>query len=282
MKFQQIRSATIKIEYAGKTFLIDPWLQRRFMMGAFAMIPMVCAMTRGIPELEVSSKHLMSMKTTNAKARWKLMPLKSLPMSVDEINRGVDAYLVTHTHADHIGLGFDGKVGQGMDKTLPVYANSADDAELLRYSGFSNVKVLEDKMHVGAAEIIKTKAVHGTQNPCGDACGYIFRSENEKTLYVCGDTVWCDEVRQTLEYYKPDVIITNNCAAEFEGYGRLIMDDNDLYEVYKACPNAKIIASHMDNVPHATLTRKTLRKKLEQKRIADKILIPSDGESYVF
>ena len=25
MKFQQIRSATIKITYAGKTFLIDPW-----------------------------------------------------------------------------------------------------------------------------------------------------------------------------------------------------------------------------------------------------------------
>ena len=29
MNFQQIRSATIKITYAGKTFLIDPWLAPR-------------------------------------------------------------------------------------------------------------------------------------------------------------------------------------------------------------------------------------------------------------
>ena len=28
MKFQQIRSATIKITYAGKTFLIDPCWRR--------------------------------------------------------------------------------------------------------------------------------------------------------------------------------------------------------------------------------------------------------------
>lgn len=58
--------------------------------------------------------------------------------------------------------------------------------------------------------------------------------------------------------------------------GRLIMDDNDLYQVYQTAPNAVIIASHMDNVPHATLTRKTLRAK----GIVDKIRIPADGESY--
>ena len=46
MKFQQIRSATIKITYAGKTFLIDPWLAPRFTSGCLAMIPMMCAMNR--------------------------------------------------------------------------------------------------------------------------------------------------------------------------------------------------------------------------------------------
>jgi hypothetical protein len=48
------------------------------------------------------------------------------------------------------------------------------------------------------------------------------------------------------------------------------------------CPNAKIIASHMDNVAHATLNRQTLSEKLHQRNIADKILIPSDGEIYQF
>ena len=47
MKFQQIRSATINITYAGRTFLIDPWLAPRFTSGCLAMIPMMCAMNRG-------------------------------------------------------------------------------------------------------------------------------------------------------------------------------------------------------------------------------------------
>ena len=60
------------------------------------------------------------------------------------------------------------------------------------------------------------------------------------------------------------------------------MDDNDLYEVYKTVPKAKIIASHMDTVAHASLTRQTLHEKLAQKGIADQIIIPKDGESYQF
>lgn len=282
MRFQQIRSATIKITYGGKTFLIDPWLAPRFMTGAFAIVPMLCFLNRRKKETDYVLKHCRSMETTSAKAKYSFMPLKSLPMPVKEVNRGVDAYLVTHIHADHIGLNMDGTIGTNLEKDIPVYANCDADAEYFRYSGFKNVETISDTLRIGDVEIIKTYAKHGTKIPCGDACGYIFRSQGEKTLYVMGDTVWCPEVEKLLLEYRPDVIITNNCAAEFSNYGRLIMDDNDLLEVYKTCPDAKIIASHMDNVPHATLTRKTLREKLEQKGIANKILIPGDGQVYVF
>ena len=59
--------------------------------------------------------------------------------------------------------------------------------------------------------------------------------------------------------------------------GRLIMDDNDLAKVCAAAPEAVVIASHMDNVPHATLTRKTLAKKLEKKGIRNRVRIPRYG-----
>ena len=36
MKIQQIRSATLKLNFAGTTFLIDPWLASRWAMGCFA------------------------------------------------------------------------------------------------------------------------------------------------------------------------------------------------------------------------------------------------------
>ena len=63
-------------------------------------------------------------------------------------------------------------------------------------------------------------------------------------------------------------------------YKALIMDDNDLAKVCAAAPEAVVIASHMDNVPHATLTRRTLSKKLKKKGIRDRVRIPEDGECY--
>ena len=94
-----------------------------------------------------------------------------------------------------------------MDKSTPIYAVNRQDADYLEFSGMKDVRVLTDRITYGSAEIIKVTAVHGTIKPCCEACGYVFRSPNEKTLYVAGDTVWCDEVAKTVEKYHPDVRI---------------------------------------------------------------------------
>lgn len=283
MKFQQIRSATIKITYDGKTFLIDPWLTPRFMAGSFAIFPLVCAINRGgDPRKKFVIDECSGWEAINRKHKWMLCPRKPLPMSVKAINRNVDVYLCSHVHLDHIGLSLSGKGCEKLDRSIPIYAINRQDANYLEFSGMKDVRVLEDKITYGDTEIIKVKAIHGTKIPCRDACGYVFRSPNEKTLYVCGDTIWCDDVADTIKKYHPDVIITNNCAAMLVKNGRLIMDDNDLAKVCAAAPDAVVIASHMDNVPHATLTRKTLAKKLEEKGIRDRVQIPEDGECYVF
>ena len=39
MKIKQIRSATNKIFYGGKTFLLDPWLEQQYGLGCFDSIP---------------------------------------------------------------------------------------------------------------------------------------------------------------------------------------------------------------------------------------------------
>lgn len=114
MKFQQIRSATIKITYAGKTFLIDPWLAPRFMSGCLAMIPMMCAMNRGgDPRKKYVFDECSTWEAVKPKHKWLPCPLHSLPMSVKEVNEGVDAYICTHVHLDHIGLAPNGKACQG-------------------------------------------------------------------------------------------------------------------------------------------------------------------------
>ena len=66
------------------------------------------------------------------------------------------------------------------------------------------------------------------------------------------------------------------------GYEPIIMDKKDVYEVYKAAPRATIIASHMESVNHAMLSRKELREFISEKGMTQRVLVPEDGESRVF
>lgn len=52
-------------------------------------------------------------------------------------------------------------------------------------------------------------------NTADEACGAIFKHATEKSLYVMGDTVWYDEVKDVLNKYTPDVIAINAGNAQF-------------------------------------------------------------------
>lgn len=261
MKIEQIRNATIRIEYAGKNFLVDPWLMPKDAMGPLIGFALVNPAIRDIK-----------------------MPMCQLPKSTEEILADLDAYIVTHVHPDHLDMNVNGTGGDPLHKSTSMLVQNIEDAEYMKGSGFTDIQIMQEEGCdiEGNIHLIKTPGRHGTKLPCGPASGFILQHEQEKTIYVAGDTIWYSDIKTTLETYQPDVIILNACAAELLDFGRLIMDDNDVYEVYKTCPNATIIASHMDTVSHATLTRETLRQKLVEKNIADKILIPADGEIYQF
>ena len=114
-----------------------------------------------------------------------------------------------------------------------------------------------------------------------DAMGVVFRADNEKTLYVAGDTIWCNEVNDTLDKFQPDIIVLNACAATVINGERLIMNIDDVKEVIKKSPNSIIIASHMDTVSHLTITRNDL-KLFKETNSLNNLLIPYDGETLNF
>lgn len=261
MRIQQIRSAMVRITYAGKTFLTDPWLAEKGAMGPFN---------------DPSFRYRRPEQANIA------MPMCELPMPVEKIIKGIDAYIVTHVHPDHIDMAEDGTVGALMDKDVPVFVQSEDDAVVLTRSGFTRVSVLSSDSSFAGIRLVKTPGRHGTKIPCGPSCGVLFEHPDEKRLYIAGDTIWYEGVAQTLNAFRPEVIILNACAAEFVDQGRLIMDDNDVNEVCKASPKAQIIISHMDNVAHAAITRKSMRELLTRRGIWNKVLMPDDGESYSF
>ena len=74
MNIQQVRNATIIVEYGGKIFLIDPMLGKKGCMPPFHFS---------------RNQHLRN-------------PLHELPFPVEEMLKGVDAVLLTHLHDDHI------------------------------------------------------------------------------------------------------------------------------------------------------------------------------------
>ena len=257
MKLTQIRNATLKVEYAGKKFLIDPMLSVK---GAFPGFP------------GTLNSHVAN-------------PTVDLPLPMSEI-LDVDAVIVTHTHQDH----WDDAAKAAIPKDMPIFTQNARDQWDIQMSWFRNTYVLEERNDFGGITLNKTPGLHGRGeileglmgDILGNVCGIVFTHPSEKTLYIAGDTVWYQGVEQNLKQYKPDVMVLNSGDAKVLPNESIIMGKEDVYEAYKAAPLATIIASHMGAVNHATLSRDELRTFLLDHRMNSRVLVPEDGESYSF
>lgn len=255
MKFQQIRNATVSITYKGKKFLVDPWLKDK----------------ESSPGCPCPFPEKNDLK----------IPTVDLPITIDEIIANVDAIIVTHVHPDH----FEKETASMLNKSILVFVDSNESRKLVLDMGFENVTVLNDNGTVFEdVTLYRTKGMHGQslETAMGEVCGVVFKSANEKTLYIAGDTVWYSEVKEEIEKHTPQIIVVNACGATATHVGRLIMHDEDVLEVCKAAPNTVVIASHMEAVNHATVTRDSLRRFLNENGIFKQVLIPDDGQSYTF
>ncbi|CAH1203792.1 hypothetical protein PAECIP111893_02071 [Paenibacillus plantiphilus] len=252
MKVTGIRNATLVVEYAGMKFLIDPFLADK---GAYPPFP-------------------------NSLRGDQFNPLVSLPTSLDNIIN-VDAVIVTHLHLDH----FDDTAKEVLPKDIPMFVQNEDDAIEVRNAGFRRVEVLDEDSYFEDIQLIKTKGEHGRGEIvklAGEVCGVVFKHEDEKTLYVAGDTVWYEAVQEIIEVHKPEIIVVNGGDNQFLQGGSLVMGKEDIYHVCQAAPNSKIISVHMEAVNHWTLSREELRSFLAEKGSSSNVLIPDDGESYTF
>lgn len=210
------------------------------------------------------------------------MPLADLPFPKEELLKGVDAYIITHFHPDHIDYGPGEIFGASLDKRTPVFVQDAEDAKILWDQGFADLTVLYQNSKYKNTELIKTPCRHGTNVPCGPACGAVFRAPGEKTLYLAGDTIWYDSVKETIREYKPEVIILYACGASLRFFGRLIMDQHDVLKVHEEAPSAQLVISHMGSVAHAAVTRAEMRDFAEKHGFLDKTAIPSDGGTLAY
>lgn len=205
----------------------------------------------------------------------------NLSTSIDNIISNIDAVIVTHLHLDH----WDNVAKEALPKEIKIFSQNDKDASEIRNAEFKNVEVLQEDTVFECIQLIKTKGEHG-RGPllelAGQVCGVIFKHPSEKTLYVAGDTVWYEAVQEVIETHKPEVIVVNGGDNQFLEGGSLVMGKDDIYQVYKAAPNAKVISVHMEAVNHWTLSRDELKRFINEKGISSNVLVPDDGESYSF
>ncbi|MBP4132309.1 MBL fold metallo-hydrolase [Gallibacterium anatis] len=260
INYQHIRNATAKIDIAGTTFLVDPYLAPK---GSYAGFE----------------------GTVNSEKR---NPLIELSMPVNKVLQGVDAVIVTHTHDDH----WDKVAQQLLPKNLPIFVQNAGDAKIIRGQGFKDVRVVGKNTTFNKVRLSKTGGQHGTDEMysvpqlaelAGEAMGVVIQAEGEKTLYLIGDTIWNYEVDHALDTYKPDLVVMNTGYAQLTGFkNSIIMGTADVAKAYKKAPNAQLITVHMDAVNHTTISSDQMRKFVKQEKMTDRVNVPKEGQTLSF
>ena len=246
MRLQLLRNATLKLEFAGETLLIDPDFGPKHSRPSFAG------------------------RSPN--------PMTNLPASIDEVLAGVDLVIVSHLHADH----FDEVAQETVPKNMPLVCQPGD-AGKIRSFGFSDVTELTDELTWRGIHLTRREGNHGTGavlDKMGQVMGVSFKAENEPSIYWSGDTILYPPVATTIAKTKPDIIVTHSCGAKWDDI-LIVMDAEQTAEVCRMAPETThIIATHMDALDHATVSRDALRAYADSQNITrHKLIIPADGET---
>ena len=171
---------------------------------------------------------------------------------------------------------------------LPFEAEKIVQNKFMQDFGFNDVEILTENGNKFAdITLYKTSCLHMPENSRPyyekfgfrpDAMGVVFKHDHEQTVYLAGDTVWCDFVKNTLDKFSPKTVIINAAAARFEHSDPIIMGKNDIANLRSYAPDVNIVATHMDAVGHATLSRQQLKEFIAEQNIEQQFFIPDDGE----
>lgn len=248
---QLVRNATLKINYAGHTILVDPVLAEK--------------------------GTLQSALGVNKNPRVHLV------MTPEEVAEGVDVVMLTHNHPDHYDPSVRGVVPAGV-----TFVVQPEDREAVEAEGFTAVEAVDGTLLLGGMSVTRVPGRHGRgplADMMGPVSGFVLSAEGLPVVYLMGDCCWDDTTREAIGRYKPDCVVVNSGGAVFpeysKDYGQIIPNEHDVVEMMAECGGVgKFVAVHMDAIDHCQTTRAILHNELlhagaDMSRIA----IPADGET---
>ena len=191
-----------------------------------------------------------------------------------------DAVLVTHTHKDH----FDDVAANLLPKNILIFCQPEDEIKLKSY-GFTDVQPIIDTYNWNNIVFNRTTGKHGHGEVAvqmAPVSGFVISCSSEPLIYIAGDTVWCREVEDSIDRFKPKVIVCNCGGAQFDYGEPITMTTQDIHELCRRYASIKIVAVHMDAWNHCRLSRKYLKYYINVININTNVLIPEDGELLTF
>jgi L-ascorbate metabolism protein UlaG (beta-lactamase superfamily) len=136
------------------------------------------------------------------------------------------------------------------------------------------VRPVEDRLELDGVRIARTAGIHGELGPTS---GFVVAAEGEPSLYVAGDTIWCDDVRGALDEHRPGVVVVNAGDARFVDGDPIVMTADDVVAVARHAPYARVVAVHLEAINHCLLTRADLHQRLHDEELTDQVTVPEDG-----
>jgi len=236
MRITLIRNATVLLELRGRRLLVDPMLDPA---GAR-------------PPIEDTANPVRN-------------PTVELPFPAEQSVDGLDAVLVTHCHKDHL----DDTAERLLPRDVPVFCQPEDE-ERLRDVGL-DARPIDASLDWNGLTLHRVPAQHGfgaVAEALAPVSGFVLDE-----LYIAGDTVWYDGVRETIERFEPRVAVVNAGGASFLEGSLIVMGIDDVREVAARVPT--VVCVHLEALNHCFLTRAELAAAVPG------AVIPRDGETVV-
>jgi L-ascorbate metabolism protein UlaG (beta-lactamase superfamily) len=203
-------------------------------------------------------------------------PLTDLPINLDSIVKYVDFLLLTHLHFDH----FDKKAIKILLKNTPVLCSKIDSCKL-KGLGFSSIHAIQNDYEVDGIKIIRYPAIHGQgllKYLMGKGSSYLLNYQECK-IFLTGDCIWTESLKNRITADEPDIIIANAGAASFKIGKPITMSVNDIKEMAQLFNKSKILVVHLDALNHCSETGNF--SKIQTQNYSN-IHVPNEGEIIVF
>jgi len=105
----------------------------------------------------------------------------------------------------------------------------------------------------------------------------IIQLPNEPSLYLMGDTILTDQIRDFIVEHKPDFIVAPTGKAQLDIGAPLLLNESEIVEL-ATLSSGFIIANHMEALDHCRIERSDLDSLLKDHNLLKRFLVPQDGE----